>query len=61
MMREMPDLTQRAKTLVEMIDSSYFISPNAAFHRAEGGRQVIDAETRELIGRLRSCSISVSQ
>lgn len=56
----MPDLKQRAKTLVELIDSSYFIFADRPLAIEPKAAVLLTPETRELIGRLRVTLETVS-
>jgi glutamyl-tRNA synthetase len=60
LLRAMPDLKQRAKTLVELIDSSYFIFADRPLAIEPKAATLLTPETRELIGRLRSALEAVS-
>jgi glutamyl-tRNA synthetase len=60
LLRAMPDLKQRAKTLVELIDSSYFIFADRPLEIEPKAAALLTPETRELIGRLRVALEAVS-
>ena len=50
----MPSLKERAKTLIELIDASYFIFAERPLHVDAKAQALLTGETRELIGRLRN-------
>src|ERR1700741_3020347 len=50
----MPALKERAKTLVELIDASYFIFADRPLEVDAKAEALLTPETRELIGRLRA-------
>src|SRR3981189_1314870 len=60
LLRAMPDLKQRAKTLVELIDSSYFIFADRPLEIEPKAAALLTPETRELIGKLRISLETVS-
>jgi glutamyl-tRNA synthetase len=49
----MPSLKERAKTLIELIDSAYFIFADRPLEIEPKAAAVLTPENRELIGRLR--------
>jgi glutamyl-tRNA synthetase len=53
LLRAMPHLKERAKTLIELIDSSYFIFADRPLEIEPKAAAVLTPENRELIGRLR--------
>jgi glutamyl-tRNA synthetase len=48
----MPSLKERAKTLIELIDASYFIFADRPLQVDAKAQELLTPETRELIGRL---------
>jgi glutamyl-tRNA synthetase len=60
LLQAMPDLKQRAKTLVELIDSSYFIFADRPLSIEPKAAALLTPETRELLGRLRNALETVS-
>jgi glutamyl-tRNA synthetase len=54
LLRAMPHLKERAKTLIELIDASYFIFADRPLEIEPKAASLLTPETRELIGRLRS-------
>jgi glutamyl-tRNA synthetase len=50
----MPSLKERAKTLIELIDASYFIFADRPLQIEPKAQALLSPETRELIGRLRA-------
>jgi glutamyl-tRNA synthetase len=50
----MPHLKERAKTLIELIDASYFIFADRPLEMEPKAQAVLTPETRALIGRLRA-------
>jgi glutamyl-tRNA synthetase len=54
LLRAMPSLKERAKTLIELIDSSYFIFADRPLEIEPKALAVLTPETRELIGKLRA-------
>jgi glutamyl-tRNA synthetase len=54
LLRAMPDLKQRAKTLIELIDNANFIFADRPLTIEPKAAALLTPETRELIGRLRS-------
>jgi glutamyl-tRNA synthetase len=53
LLQAMPSLKERAKTLIELIDGSYFIFADRPLEIEPKAAALLTAETRELIGRLR--------
>src|SRR5437660_4091735 len=53
LLRAMPSLKERAKTLIELIDSAYFIFADRPLEIEPKAAALLTPETRELIGRLR--------
>jgi glutamyl-tRNA synthetase len=53
LLRAMPSLKERAKTLIELIDSSYFIFADRPLQIEPKAAALMTPENRELIGRLR--------
>src|SRR6202047_5341134 len=53
LLQAMPSLKERAKTLIELIDGSYFISADRPLEIEPKALAVLTPENRELIGRLR--------
>src|SRR3954463_7675990 len=60
LLRAMPDLKQRAKTLVELIHSSYFIFADRPRSIEPKAAALLTPETRELLGKLRGALETVS-
>jgi glutamyl-tRNA synthetase len=56
----MPSLKERAKTLIELIDASYFIFADRPIEIEPKAQAVLTAENRALIGRLREALAGVS-
>ena len=56
----MPSLKERAKTLLELIDASYFIFADRPLQVDAKAQALLTAETRQLIGRLRAALESVA-
>jgi glutamyl-tRNA synthetase len=54
LLQAMPSLKERAKTLIELIDGSYFIFADRPLQIEAKAQVLLTAETRELIGRLRA-------
>ena len=50
----MPSLKERAKTLIELIDASYFIFADRPLEIEPKALALLTPETRQLIGRLRA-------
>ncbi|HEY2211930.1 MAG TPA: glutamate--tRNA ligase [Bradyrhizobium sp.] len=53
LLQAMPSLKERAKTLIELIDSAYFIFADRPLEIEPKAEAVLTPENRELIGRLR--------
>src|SRR5438045_1173678 len=53
LLQAMPSLKERAKTLIEMIDASYFIFADRPLEIEPKAAALLTPENRELIGRLR--------
>jgi glutamyl-tRNA synthetase len=53
LLQAMPDLKQRAKTLIELIDNANFIFADRPLSIEPKGAALLTPETRELIARLR--------
>jgi glutamyl-tRNA synthetase len=60
LLRAMPDLKQRAKTLIELIDSANFIFADRPLSIEPKAAALLTPETRELIGKLRNALEAVS-
>jgi glutamyl-tRNA synthetase len=56
----MPSLKERAKTLIELIDSSYFIFADRPIEVEPKAAALLTSENRELIGRLRAALDAVT-
>jgi glutamyl-tRNA synthetase len=56
----MPHLKERAKTLIDLIDGSYFIFADRPLEIEPKAEALLTPETRELIGRLRAALEAVS-
>src|SRR6201993_1963505 len=54
LLRAMPSLKERAKTLIELIEGSYFIFADRPLEIEPKAAALLTPENRELIGRLRS-------
>jgi glutamyl-tRNA synthetase len=54
LLQAMPQLKERAKTLIELIDASYFIFADRPLEMEAKAQAVLTPETRILIGRLRT-------
>ena len=54
LLQAMPSLKERAKTLIELIDSSYFIFADRPLEIEPKAAALLTPENRELIGRLRA-------
>jgi glutamyl-tRNA synthetase len=54
LLQAMPDLKQRAKTLLELIDGANFIFADRPLAMEPKAAALLTPETRELIGKLRS-------
>jgi glutamyl-tRNA synthetase len=53
LLQAMPSLKERAKTLIELVGSSYFIFADRPLEIEPKAAALLTAESRELIGRLR--------
>jgi len=53
LLQAMPSLKERAKTLIELIDGSYFIFADRPLEIEAKAASLLTPENRELIGRLR--------
>src|SRR3989440_8347540 len=60
LLRAMPSLKERAKTLLELISGSYFIFADRPLEIEPKAAAVLTPETRELIGRLRTALEAVT-
>ena len=60
LLQAMPSLKERAKTLIELIDGSYFIFADRPIEIEPKALGVLTAENRALIGRLRDALAEVS-
>jgi glutamyl-tRNA synthetase len=60
LLQAMPSLKERAKTLIELIEGSYFIFADRPLQIEAKAQALLTAETRELIGRLRAALEAVS-
>jgi glutamyl-tRNA synthetase len=60
LLRAMPSLKERAKTLLELIAGSYFIFADRPLELEPKGVAVLTPETRELIGKLRAALEAVT-
>jgi glutamyl-tRNA synthetase len=60
LLQAMPSLKERAKTLLELIDNSYFIFADRPLELEPKAQALLTAESRELIGRLHSALEAVS-
>jgi glutamyl-tRNA synthetase len=56
----MPHLKERAKTLIDLIDASYFIFADRPLELEAKAEALLTVETRELIGRLRAALEAVT-
>jgi len=52
LLQAMPSLKERAKTLLELIDNSYFIFADRPLEIEPKAQALLTAESRDLIGRL---------
>jgi glutamyl-tRNA synthetase len=59
LLQAMPNLKERAKTLIELIDGAYFIFADRPLEVEPKAAALLTAENRELIGRLRSALAEV--
>jgi glutamyl-tRNA synthetase len=60
LLRAMPSLKERAKTLIELIDASYFIFADRPLQIEPKAQALLTPETRQLIARLRAALEAVS-
>jgi glutamyl-tRNA synthetase len=60
LLRAMPSLKERAKTLIELIDSAYFIFADRPLQIEPKAAALLTPENRELIGRLRAALETVT-
>jgi glutamyl-tRNA synthetase len=60
LLQAMPNLKERAKTLIELIDSSYFIFADRPLEIEPKAAALLTPENRELIGRLRDALEAVT-
>jgi glutamyl-tRNA synthetase len=60
LLRAMPSLKERAKTLIELIDGAYFIFADRPLQIEPKAQALLTADTRALIGRLRAALEAVS-
>jgi glutamyl-tRNA synthetase len=60
LLRAMPNLKERAKTLIELIDGAYFIFADRPLQIEPKAQALLAADTRALIGRLRAALETVS-
>jgi glutamyl-tRNA synthetase len=60
LLQAMPSLKERAKTLIELIDGSYFIFADRPLQIEAKAQALLTVETRQLIGRLRAALEAVS-
>src|SRR6202521_3655694 len=60
LLQAMPSLKERAKTLIELIDGSYFIFADRPLEIEPKAAALLTLETRELIGRLRGALEAVT-
>jgi glutamyl-tRNA synthetase len=60
LLQAMPHLKERAKTLIELIDASYFIFADRPLDIEAKAQALLTPETRELIGQLRTTLEQVS-
>ena len=60
LLRAMPSLKERAKTLIELVDSSYFIFADRPLQIEPKAAALLTPENRELIGRLRTALEAVT-
>jgi glutamyl-tRNA synthetase len=60
LLRAMPNLKERAKTLIELIDGAYFIFADRPLQIEPKAQALLTADTRALIGRLRAALETVS-
>jgi glutamyl-tRNA synthetase len=60
LLQAMPSLKERAKTLIELIDGSYFIFADRPLELEPKAAAILTLENRELIGRLRDALAAVT-
>jgi glutamyl-tRNA synthetase len=60
LLQAMPSLKERAKTLIELVDSAYFIFADRPLQIEPKAAAQLSAENRELIGRLRAALETVT-
>ena len=60
LLQAMPSLKERAKTLIELIEGSYFIFADRPLEIEPKAQALLTPETRELIGRLRAALEAVT-
>jgi glutamyl-tRNA synthetase len=60
LLKAMPHLKERAKTLIDLIDASYFIFADRPLEIEPKASALLTPETRQLIGRLRSALADVT-
>jgi glutamyl-tRNA synthetase len=60
LLQAMPSLKERAKTLIELVDSAYFIFADRPLQIEPKAAALLTAENRELIGRLRAALETVT-
>src|ERR1700742_3444011 len=60
LLQAMPSLKERAKTLIELVDSSYFIFADRPLEVEAKAAALLTPETRQLIGRLRAALEAVT-
>ena len=60
LLQAMPSLKERAKTLLELIDNSYFIFADRPLEIEPKAQALLTADSRELIGRLHAALETIS-
>jgi glutamyl-tRNA synthetase len=60
LLQAMPSLKERAKTLIELVDSAYFIFADRPLQIEPKAAALLSAENRQLIGRLRAALETVT-
>jgi len=60
LLQAMPNLKERAKTLIELVDSAYFIFADRPLQIEPKAAALLTVENRELIGRLRAALETVT-
>jgi glutamyl-tRNA synthetase len=60
LLQAMPSLKERAKTLIELIDGSYFIFADRPLQMEAKAQALLTPETRQLVSRLRAALEAVS-